>query len=105
MNFEESNVDLFGITVKRRPINYVGPQPEGKAPQEKTPKPPKKEKAYSPPKVKVEKPKKQKLTEEQIKKRKAERALHWYNERKHDEALLERRRAYAREYIAAKKDK
>lgn len=90
---EETSADIFGITVRRAPINYIGPQVSVK------PEPAKVKRVKVP---KEAKPHKAKLTEEQIKKRKAERALHWYNERKNDEALLEKRRQYAKEYYANK---
>ena len=96
---ESANANLLGVTVRRAPINYVGEQLEVK------PSAPVKTRKASRTRVKVPKepkPHKPKLTEEQIKKRKAERALHWYNERKNDEALLEKRRQYAKEYYSKK---
>ena len=95
----------FKVKVTRAPINYVGPKVE-EPPKEKeaAPKP---KSTLSPvvKRAKVGRPKQQELTPEEIKKRKAERALHWYNERKNNPELLEKRRQYAREYQAKKRDK
>ena len=82
----------FGITVRRAPVNYVGNQHEVIQPVKiKRPRGPNKATAD--------------LTPEEIKKRKAERALHWYHERKNDPELKEKRKAYAKEYYSTKKDK
>lgn len=95
---------LLGVTVRRAPINYVGPKVEVQPESPKT-KPVSMTKVKRVRVAKEPKPPKPQLTEEQIKKRKAERALHWYNERKNDEALKEKRRQYAKEYQAKKRDK
>lgn len=76
---------IFGITVRRAPINYVG-EVQPAEPKKRT-----RSKDLS------------KMTPEEIKQRKRERALHWYYEKKKsDPTLLERRRQDAKKWHKTK---